>query len=233
MDNRTLARMLTLVLLLTAGLASAQVDYLPLATGNTWNYITDAGLYETRVITGQTTVFDQDAWVMEYPGSPWNDVLDQYWSVADNGDVLFHGYWREDWGRVYDPPLLVVDAPLELGQAWSTTVDSYALPDLEYLSTFTIFYEVSEAGTYDVPAGSFEAFGVGTVEPPVVEKDGRRYSVYGELMVPGYRTTSDWWSLGVGLVQYVHVEFLQLESYQIGTVAVQDHTWSGVKSLFE
>jgi len=232
MSNR--ARILTIIVaVMLVQAAAAQVDYLPLAQGNTWTYIAANGEHETRVITGQTTVFGQDAWIMEYPGSPWNDVLDQYWSAAGNGDVHFHGFWREDWGRVYDPPLMVVDTPLELGQTWSTTVDSYTLPDLVYDSTFTIYYEVLEAGTYDVPAGSFEAFGVGTVEPPVVEKDGQRYSVLGELIVPDQRTSADWWSLGVGAVQYLHVEMLQLESYQIGTVAVQDQTWSGVKSLFD
>ena len=120
---------------LFAGLAQAQVPYLPLAEGNTWTYATASGVPETWLVTGQTTVFDQDVWVIEYPGSADNGDLENYWTSGDDGDVLLHGFWR-GWGFAYDPPVNLADAPLELGKTWTITFDIYLLPELTYDSTW-------------------------------------------------------------------------------------------------
>ena len=127
----------------------------------------------------------------------------------------------------------LVDAPLEVGRTWSTTFDVYSLPDLSYQDTWTIAFVVAESGIYEVPAGSFEGFGIGSAEPALFDRSGRQYTLTGELAGSGGRDADSWWSLGVGEIRYRYATDYQLESYQIGSVAVEARTLSAVKGLFD
>ena len=222
----------SLVIILGGDLAVAQESYLPLAEGNTWSYLGLGGERESTVISGQTEIFGYDVWVMEYFDSDHNEELENYWTSDETGDVYLWGAWR-GWGQVYDPPIKMVDAPLEVGKTWSTTFDRYSLPDLEFVRTETIHFEVQEAGVIAVPAGDFEAFNIIDAGDGGVEYAGAVYNVLGERLQPNQRVVDSWWSLGVGEIQYVSSDTYQLTSFEVGPVATEHRTWSGVKVLFQ
>ena len=224
---------ITITLLASAALG--QVGYWPLAEGNTWTYVSDGGQSETLLVTEQIPIFGHSAWVVDYPESSWNEPLENYWSEGPDGQVYLHGFWRDDqggWGYLYEPPVLFVDAPLAVGDTWSTTYDTYQLPGEIFDEQRTITLTAVEFGTYVVPAGEFEAFGVGYARQAVLERAGRQYSLTGEALEPGGRDAGHWWSLGVGRIRYHVTDALQLESYMIGTVATEARSWSGIKNLF-
>ena len=122
---------------------------------------------------------------------------------------------------------------MALGHSWSTTTEIYELPDMVYIDTWTFTYVVEEDGVVVVPAGEFQAYGVGTEEPHLLSRGDQQYTMTGERRAPGHRETAEWFSLGVGWVQYDRYGFNELESYQLASVGVENCTWSGVKNLFD
>lgn len=222
---------------LAAGLSvQAEAAYLPLSAGNTWSYVTDLGREEVRLVSGTTEVFGREVWVIEHPISYANLGLENYWTSDDDGNVLLHGFWRAGgvWGRAYDPPVVLVDAPLFLGKTWSATFDIHDLSDLSYLATYTIHFSVVAAGVLAVPAGDFDGYGIVQVEPERSVRQDPGYALSGRRMGAGRQDEeiSEWWSEGVGTVRYRSVGVYDLVSYEIESVGGRALTLSAVKAIF-
>jgi hypothetical protein len=218
----------------TLGAAAAgalAAEYLPLPLGATWQYISEAGGAETQIVTGTRNLFGTDTWVISYQDSPLNDGLENYWTTNAEGDVFLWGFFRnlQGWGWAYQPPIRMVDAPLSLGQEWSTTYTIYELPGFVPEGTNEYPLEVSSEGMVTVPAGTYFAYGIGIPELPLLGG----YSITGEVVAgaPGHRAASDWWSDGVGRVQYEVDQIYRLTSFGWPTpVAVT--SWGRVKALY-
>jgi hypothetical protein len=215
--------------LLGAPPAGAQ-DYFPLQEGYLWRYEGIAGAGETNVVQGTVTLFGEEASVIDYQESTVNTGLENYWTTEADGDVKLWGFFREveNIGRAYDPPILVLDAPLSVGASWSTEVDIYSYPDLVYLATGVVSFEVLEEGVVVVPAGAFFAYGI--VNTFAASAHGG-FSLSGEK-APGTRGSAPrWYSASVGLVQYDSDQLYQLE-YSNLPVSIEATTWSRVKTPY-
>ncbi len=206
-------------------------EFLPLEIGNYWSYLAEDGMVETKVISEQATIFGQDVFVIEYTESSQNLGLRNFWTGGEDGDVFLHGFNR-GWGFIYDPPIQIVDAPLYVGKTWTTEFAVYALPDTSYQTTWEVTYVVLEEGVYQVGAGSFPGYGLGTVEPEVGLGLRQGFSLSGQVEDSAQRDADFWFSDGVGEIQYDTDHLYMLESYSGGTVATEPLAWDGVKALF-
>lgn len=226
------ARLGAAAIALTAALPAA-AQYLPLEMGNEWGYVSTTGGSEVHTVTGQIPLFGDTPWVIEWTGNPGNEGLSNFWTSEPDGDVHVFGFYIEDdFGVVYDPPILYVDAPLELGKVWTQTVDLYTYPDLVLQGPLELAFEVYEDGVLVVPAGEFPSFGIGQTLPPgLLEASGGR-DLLGRVI--GAQTGSpatDWFSSGVGVVQYRSIDLWQLESLG-GPVPTRSSSWGQIKRTF-
>lgn len=214
-----------------AGPAEGQ-EYLPLETGNFWSYITEGGAKEMRVVGGQVPIFQGTPYEIEHPISDSNQGLVNYWTSGPDGDVLLWGFFRDGWGRLYQPPISMVEAPLTVGKSWTTTVDIFSLPDTIFMETVDFTNIVQEAPELTVPAGVFPTFGIGFVEPVATTLSTGRYTLLGELMMDKDVGRLTWYSLDVGIVQEDHGPIYKLETYTDHPVATEVSTWGAVKALY-
>lgn len=214
-----------------AGTAIAQ-EYLPLEPGNFWSYRDAAGLEEMQVVTGQVPIFDGHPYAIEYTKSPDNLGLVNYWSTEPDGDVLLWGYFRDGWGYVYQPPVRVLDAPLNVGKTWSTTTLFYTLPDTVPYQSFDAGYTAYGEPVLTVPAGEFPSFGIGPSDPAAKADLQGRYTLWGTVISDKNTGAEIWYSQGVGAVQYSYDHLFQLVTYTDHPVDVQISAWGSVKALY-
>lgn len=219
---------------LGAGASHAQ-SYLPLALGNRWTYQGVNGLHDVQVITGATTIQGRTVSVKSYLESSSNTGLENYWSEELDGDLLVSGFFIngvDPWGVVYDPPLLVLDAPLALGKTWTTRSTVYRLPDMTSLGTFDFTLAVFEDTTLVVPAGTFRAFGIGQSPMLAMAAIAPRafFSLDGALQASS-GSPSDWYAAGVGVVQYDADDLYQLAGSELPT-PVAATSWGKLKRLY-
>jgi len=217
--------------LLLVGSADAE-EYLPLETGNFWSYRAEDGSEEMRVVGDPVPVLQGNPYPIEYPISPENQGLVNFWTSEPDGGVLLWGFWRDSWGIVYQPPVRMVDAPLFVGKVWPNTVDLYALPDTSFYMTMDFSFTVHEDPVMTVPAGEFPTYGIGYTDEPGKLFPGGRYTLWGEKITDKNRGADTWYSLGVGIVQEEIGDLLQLESYTDHPVGVEVSSWGAVKALY-
>ena len=215
----------------SAGSASAE-SYFPLQLGNTWHYSSEKDGAEVQSISRTDVVHGRDVFVNSFVASKLNLGLDQYWFEGPDGDLFLVGFYRklDGFGRLYDPPLLWLDAPLALGREWTSSSDVISLPDMTVLGTIQIGQRVYEAGPITVPAGTFEAFGVGQLIPRTDPME-----TLASTRLDGTRPTagtnaSEWYAVGVGEIQYGFGAF-QLTAYEVPTEALAS-TWGRVKRAY-
>jgi hypothetical protein len=216
--------------------ASAQ-SYLPLAVGNHWDYASLDGYHETQRITGTIELNGRTVFVKSYEQSTSNTGLENYWIEDANGRLLLCGYYissPDSGGIVYEPPLCLVDAPLALGKNWTATVQAYRLPGMVPETPWQAQFEVLEAGDLVTPAGTFPASGVGQTQIFPTLLAGR--SASGEAVGASAGKSAavapmDWYSPGVGVVQYNADAVYQLTGYGFPTAIVAS-TWGRLKSLY-
>ncbi len=91
--------------------------------------------------------------VIEFSENQDNEGLKNFWTTNEEGDVFLWGFSRE-FGLRYDPPIMVVDSPLSLGQSWDVVSDVYDFSSGNFVGTFEFTLEVMEEGIYQVGAGS-------------------------------------------------------------------------------
>ena len=222
-----------LVVGLLGARAAAEPVYLPLDQGATWSYATGTGGAERKTVDGMVEIFGETAQVIRYSESSSNEGLENYWTSSAAGDVYLWGFFRredEGWGYLYQPPILWIDAPLHVGKSWETEFQVYSLPDTILVSSAQYVLTTIWEGVVAVPAGDFQSFLVeGSFGMPEAAQD---VSPDGRLL-SGRSTTWDWFSDGVGLVQYGRAASpnpYRLVDY--GTTPADATSWTTIKSLF-
>jgi hypothetical protein len=205
-------------------------EYLPLDLANTWEYEGSLEGHERKTVVGTIDIWGMSARVIEYTESTHNTGLQNYWTIESDRDILLWGFYRavEGFGWLYNPAIRTLDAPLFVGKTWSSTVQIYSLPDTVLVGTFTFSFEVYEEGTISVPAGNFQAFGIGT-RPPL---PAHGYSLSGAATrSESGGSPDDWYSEGVGPVRYITDQRYDLLSFD-QTTPVLPATWGSIKGQF-
>ncbi len=214
--------------------ATAQ-SYLPLAVGNHWEYATTDGRHETQRISGTKSLNGHTVYVKLYEASSENEGLENYWTEDADGRLLLHGFWLglSGWGILYEPPLVLADAPLSPGKTWTCSMNPYRLPEMEPLEPWIGHFEVVESGEVETPAGTFFAYGVsnmqlvGMLAERRVTADGRVVRPDGTVATASVQAT-DWYSPGLGEVRYYDY---YLTGYGFPTPALAS-SWGRLKSLY-
>jgi hypothetical protein len=167
-------------------------DYFPRTPGRASDFhvtLLGVGERDMRVVVGAPESFFErlaTPWVYEaIPGLvPDTTFLDlrQYFSVAENGDLLFHGAQNKGVMSYVEPPVRVLPARPRGGETWRDTVTfrSY-LPGVGLFDSSTVVFEttISERTLLRLPAGSIHAFrsqqvAIDVFRRPVAPDGGRR-----------------------------------------------------------
>lgn len=226
---------LALLLLMAASAAHAQ-SYMPLAVGNHWSYATPSGAHDDQLVTGTKTILGRSVYVITYGAGGVNAGLENYWIPQLEGGVYLCGFWHEgdQFGILYDPPILFVNAPLELGKAWAISFRTWRLPGMIDDGPLDLGLEVMEEADLALPAGTLHSFGIGQTLPPTIRTPaGSLRTLDGKVPTTQSSMASDWFSAGVGYVQYQYGENdpFQLTSFDVPTpVAVT--TWGRLKGRY-
>ena len=143
--------------------------YFPLDPGSMWTYAGDQGGSAQVFIGGGQVVIGVETVVRHVDIQSVLDgqTFQNYWTSNGDGDLWLHGFTNESirLSLSYDPPILWLDAPLQVGNTWSTTTQAYS--DLEgnvpWGDPFTITLGVISEQEIVVPAGKFFAYEVGFI----------------------------------------------------------------------
>lgn len=229
---RTLVCFCALIVSAMTGAAS----YLPLCIGNSWEYESPS-FWERATVERTTPLWGTEVYVIGYDDAGPSGDTENFWTSEPEGDVYIWGFRvpSDNSGILYDPPIPMVDAPLDLGKTWSCVFDAYLLPDTTYLATLEITFEVLEEGLINVPAGTFYAFGIDYVmngDPEVPALEGRSLAGYPQVWGAN-RQAKDWWCAGVGEVQYMGYggQQFQLIAYELPTAAAV-MSWGAIKAKY-
>jgi hypothetical protein len=228
--------------------ASPAVTYQPLDVGSVWQYSNDLGETQTgtmvghRVVLGVETAVRHEVFVGDGRSS---QVFENFWTAGADGDLYLHGAvnYTDTFEIAYNPPVLMVDGPLELGEAWVTSgIQAYDLEGNPLgMGPFDYGLMVYSVGDVTVPAGTFHAYGIGAYfgRPLMQGRAGRVYDVLGRRLRvsvdAGSREASDWYAEDVGLVQHSSQaspeKTMKLTAWQPSPV--RDVGWGRIKALFK
>lgn len=218
-------------------------NYLPLEIGRTWFYDGDEGTDQITTIESPVSIQGvlTTARLQENSGAN-EDMFRNFWTRNEEGDLFLHAAQNLGAGLAwrYEPPILYLDAPLEVGKTWTTRFnaceDIGAGPCTEALA---ITFLVTAEGAITVTAGTFSTFEVQEVEPSpdLTFGDDVRFNLLGHRLPEDHGASDggahDWYADGVGVVrQDVGGETLNLVVVNSPTPTL-DSTWSTLKSLFQ
>jgi hypothetical protein len=231
------ASALALVTVLSAGAAVA-APWLPLALGNTWAYQGDQGGHQIETITGTTTLHGRTVFAKHYYEGV-DTGLENYWLTGFDGSVLLAGFYAPSagFGYIYEPPIRFFPAPPALGEQPQVPLAYHDFVTDQLLFSGTVRYDVLEDVMLTVPAGTFHAFGVGRYVPlPGPAANGTQLTLDGRVATPGGKSIyilepTDWFSEGVGLVQYDVGQLYQLVSFG-GPTAASRSSWAKIKRFY-
>jgi hypothetical protein len=211
--------------------------YFPLAEGNWWEYAGDGGDSTHAWVAGVQEVQGQVTTVLhwQYSGGV-NDYLEQYYTIAPDGAVLFHGFSAVTAGLTvsYDPPLTFLPPSLGPGTQWCSTTQAYrdlsgTVPDGP---PFQVCFLVYSIGQLHVPAGDFSAFGIGQTAPPVVLGRMAGRDVVGRLTYRRLADATDWYAVGVGEIALRGYQYFELLSWAQPPTPASRTTWGALKTNF-
>lgn len=224
--------------------ASSEVPrYFPVELGWTWDYAHDVMGTEVNQITGTRLVRGRVTQIQrrQQIGTQYPQVVENYWSVDEEGDVFLHGGQNFTFPIViaYEPPIRLVDAPLSIGKSWESPFTYCNSLDLDgtcqgpYPYPLVVVFE----GNITVPAGTFYTYGVGyDDQPPSISVAGNNFDIFaryrGEASSEGalVAEASDWYCDGVGLVQF---DAFKMTGWSPpGTTATDESSWGSIKRLF-
>ena len=222
---------------LTATLARA-ATWMPLVQGGHWEYRSPGGPEHTEIIDGTVELFGRTLSKKRQIDGP-DAGLVNFWQVAPDGSVLLGGFDNTSAGfsLAYDPPIVMLAAPPAAGATWTSHATVYELPSLTEYATLDIVWEVVENVELVVPAGTYQAFGVGQVQPltglalsshRTLTLDGR---VVTDQAKAGVVTPTQWYTEDLGVVQYLLNDLQQLVAYGTSVPAASS-TWGRVKRLY-
>ena len=195
------------------------------------------------MITGEATILGEVTRVRrEDTGT---DLFENYWTKEEAGHLYLHGFYNlfADFGLAYQPPIRMVDSPLELGMTWVTEgVESFNLDGTPSgFDPFDYSLMVDFEGEITVPAGVFYAYGVGFDDsfPLLRGPDGRYFDIFGhnlgERPRKGRTDITEWYTDGVGLTRRTHYggeqHTLDLQWWN-PPVPVRESSWGRVKATF-
>lgn len=213
--------------------------WLPLTAGMRWEYRGAGGQHQIETITGFTTLHGRVVAVKSYAEGA-DAGLQNYWFLAPDGSVMLAGFLNPSaslaW--VYEPPVRYLPVPPVVGPGPDVLTSVHDLFTDALLFQTSMRFDVTEQVTLAVPAGSFPTFGVGrlvnlpgpgTAPQLALTMDGRALPP----PAPGifYIQSTDWFSEGVGVVQYQSFELLQLVGFG-SPVPVAHSSWARVKRLY-
>jgi hypothetical protein len=231
---------LLMLLALSASLAGPRPldsPYFPLAEGNWWEYVGDEGDSALVWVAGVQEVQGQITTVLhwQYSGEA-HDYLEQYYTIAPDGAVLFHGFSVVPAGLTisYDPPFVLLPALLGLGNQWCSTTQAYrdltgTVPDGPPFQVCFMVYSVDQL---HVPAGDFSAFGIGQTSPPVVLGLVAGRDVMGRLASRNRSYATDWYAVGVGEIALRIYQYFELLSWAQPPTPASRTTWGAMKANF-
>jgi hypothetical protein len=240
--------LLPVVLVATIAFASeapaAESQYFPLAEGWQWEYAGDEGDATTTMVDGLQQVQGTQAIVLHWQYADGNDdELEQYYSVAEDGSVYFHGFNLDNGDIVisYRPPFLFLPPALNVGDRWCSVTQPFVglNGDVPDGGPFEVCSEVLSFEELDLPAGIFPAYGVLQVYALTGSSDLDQgvATVFSERDVFGRPSSgrgmvTDWYSSGVGTVALDIYQYFELSSYLEPPTPVQSATWGSVKHTF-
>jgi hypothetical protein len=163
--------------------------------------------------------------------------------VDAEGDVFLHGARNFSVGIevAYDPPILWLDAPLALGNTWSTIVTIYFSLDGqgEGQGPIEIRHGVFFEGEMIVPAGQFLAYGVGGVTPEftvggeVFDLEGARRGGLEKQGAANGGEIGEWFSDGVGVIRdHPQLDLLLTSWTEPPPTSTTESSWGALKGLF-
>ena len=232
--------LLAVALAITAALAPSLAwsgDWMPLAIGNRWEYRgATSGSHAVEQITGTFSLRGRVVAIKQYLEGI-NAGLENYWLLDLDGSVLLAGFLTADgYGVAYEPPIRYLDGPPTVGAKPPQSITIYDLHTNEVLAAYSEEYDIMEDVVLNLPAGSFQALGMGLSPnsgPAVAARraltlDGRVLTAVPSA-VPG--RVSDWFSEGVGVVQYDAGELFQLVGFCQPTPTLVSN-WGALKRLY-
>ena len=209
--KRTIPSLILVGCGLLLALPAAAYDYLPLEQGNYWHYYSPAdpdstveasidGTYEglaiiNKIVMYQGVVSDRtQRWTAERTAD--DDVYIHHLSTSLDGPFA-----------AIEPPLLLIDAPLEVGKTWSQSYQAMGAP---FQSDFAVLAEVD----IETTCGVLHCYLV-------------------EHAQSGYWTITQyfWFADGFGIVRIA--EGAYFDAVVHCTVPVEAKTLSDVKDLFK
>ncbi len=154
---RSLAACFICLLTLGADMARGQ-DYYPVGAGWHWTYFSNIEsqemvaeiLPDIRMVRGRETFV-----LFREVSSPHWETRTAHWFMSKDagGDVYFHGYENLNTGEQvsFEPPILTVDQPLNIGHLWATRSVSYSGLDVGGADCSVIEPIGGEEAFYDYP----------------------------------------------------------------------------------
>lgn len=233
---------LTVVVLLTLVSAASIAhgdSWMPLAPGTRWEYRGVGGAHQVETITGQTNVHGRVVAVKSYSEGP-DAGLDNYWLLDADGSVLLAGFLNPSdlFALAYEPPIRYLAVPPEAGPKPAQHIVAHDLFTDAVAFEFDIQMEQTGNVVLTLPAGTYQAVGVGQVAPPAGQAlargmsftlDGRPLAVRDAL--GSELTPTDWYSYGVGNVMYQSSDLFQLVGFGLPT-ATASSSWGAIKRLY-
>jgi hypothetical protein len=214
--------------------ATAQTNpYFPLEPGLHFSFTSDMGgspeVYVT--VTGTELLYGQEVWVTQWDDFDSTDYRFEFYSIAPDGDILFHGTRTENFAGdmveyLPNPPFRVLDMPVSVGHSWTDlyVLDTYLNGIFQgSLTNYSFNGEIISTGSFVVtPAGSFAAL-----------------EVEGIGLIDGGNTTTRtryWFETDVGVVRRDSsvdgVPGVTTELLWSTPVTQEDQSWGSVKALF-
>lgn len=218
--------------------AGTTLPLLPLEMGNHWEYVSPGGTVVQEAISGTRSVLGRTVVAKSYLAGP-DAGIENWWMTGPNGEVLLAGFDRsvDSFTIGYEPPITWCTGSPAIGVTWTTHVVAYNMATMLVDSEFDVTLGVFEDASLTVPAGTFPTFGVGWVVQPATPAfassralglDGRTGSA---ALRPATGMVTDWYSRGIGVVQYSSNELFQLTGYGNPT-PTRATTWGMLKQLY-
>jgi hypothetical protein len=214
-------------------------SWLPLATGTQWEYRGVGGAHQVEMITGQTDVRGRVVAVKSYSEGP-DAGLNNYWLLDTDGSVLLAGFLNPSsaLALAYEPPIRYLPVPPEAGPQPVQHIVAHDLSTDSVVFEFDIQMELTGNVVLTLPAGTYQAVGVGQVPPPAGQAltKGMSFTLDGRPLPRGDAlgsavTPSDWYSYGVGDVMYQSNDLFELVSFGSPT-ATASSSWGAIKRLY-
>jgi len=228
----------TLGVVLSPLLAQA-APWMPLALGTRWEYRGVGGSHQVETITGSQVIHGRTV-AAKYYSEGADAGLENFWLLDADGSVLLAGFNNPSaaLAYVYEPPIRILPVPPVIAPGSFVPTTVYNLFTDAVVATFYMRFDVTEHVQLALPAGSFDAFGVGqAINLPVPQLGGgRTLTLDGRSLDSGGKsiyliTTTDWYSEGVGDVQYITTDTYQLIGFGAPTPTAHA-SWTAIKRLY-